>query len=93
MNYNLTGNNFYKPQTGNANSKNLFMTGTNQTNEMRSSSAFDQKRFNLHSSPNAKNRNLFSGTEEKMNINNKLKMYEYVPKINKEKKPIFVDPV
>ena len=93
MTYNLTGMNFYKPQTSNAGSKNLFVTGTNVVNEARSSSAFDQKRFNLHSSPNSKHRNPFTNDEKPNANNNKLKMYDYIPKINKEKKPIIVDPV
>lgn len=95
MTYNLTGINFHKPNTSNANNKNLFVTGTNQASELRSSSAFDQKRNNLHSSPNSKPKNPFN-FEEKNNSNNlihKLKIYDYIPKINKEKKSIVVDPV
>lgn len=92
MTYNLTGINFNKPQTSNANSKNLFVTGANQGPEMRSSSAFDNKRFNLHSSPNAKHRNPFHNNEDKQ-VQNKLKMYDYMPRINKEKKPIIIDAV
>ena len=95
MTYNLTGINFHKPQTSNTTNKNFFVTGTNQANELRSSSAFDQKRFNLHSSPNSKNKNIFNQDEKNNNNNNlnKLKIYDYIPKINKEKKPIVVDPV
>ena len=96
MTYNLTGINFHKPMTSNANNKNFFVTGTNQGNELRSSSAFDHKRNNIHSSPNSKGKNPFN-LEEKNNNNinlmNKLKIYDYIPKINKEKKPIVVDPV
>jgi len=96
MTYNLTGINFHKPQTSNANSKNFFMTGTNQNAEVRSSSAFDQKRNNLHSSPNSKNKNVFNFDDKlnnNNNLNNKLKMYDYIPKINKDKRPIVVDTV
>jgi hypothetical protein len=90
MTYNLTGINFHKPQTSNSNNKNQLITGANQANENRSSSAFDQKRFNLHSSPNSKNRNHLVNQDEKA----MKKVYDFIPKINKvPKTAVMVDPV
>lgn len=89
MTYNITGINFYKPQTSGSNSKNLLVTGPNQVNEMRSSSAFDHKRANLHSSPNSRQKNIFANADEKA----MKKVYDYIPKINKVSKTFVVDPV
>ena len=51
MNYNLTGMNFYKSQ--NRPKQLLSNIIQNNNNDLRSSSAFDQKRF--HNSPNKRN--------------------------------------
>ena len=76
MTYNLTGINFHKPMTTNNTNKNFFVTGTNQGTELRSSSAFDQKRSNIHSSPNSKAKNPFNFEEKNNNNLNKLKIYD-----------------
>ena len=91
MTHNITGINFYKPQTSNNNTKNLLVTSTNQANDnnMRSSSAFDQKRFNLHSSPNSKHRTPFNNAEEK----NTKRAYDFIPKLAKTSKTVILDPV